>query len=151
MLCTQRSRPVSEDMLFYMTEIRDAAHQLAQERWGDIFENMKFELECLKESSMIINPRTRNARGPSMVKRSLSPHSPKRKSCTKVSCLASRQLQTINVRIPVLGFCFNRYDLNLVEERLLLHLDLDQSCEVYDFVIKNAILTFVSRTKISGF
>ena len=39
-----------------MTEIRDAAHQLAQERWGDIFDNMKFELECLKRKQHDYKP-----------------------------------------------------------------------------------------------
>ena len=126
-----------KDMLFYMTEIRDAAHQLAQERWGDIFDNMKFELECLKrkqrEDKSTNEERTWSPNGDEINVAAFTKEDELRKS--QLTWLLGSFKRYMS-QIPVLGFCSSRYDLNLVKERLLLHLDLDQSCKSFDFVIK---------------
>ena len=126
-----------KDMIGYMTEIRSAACFLARERWVNEFNAIKMELERLKkkqrDDKTTYEEHTATLKGDVVNFAEFTKEDQARKS--ELNGLLD-SFKRYMAQIPVLGFCSSRYDINLVKEKLLLHLEIDQSDEGFDFVIK---------------
>ena len=115
-----------QDMLRYMTDIADTAHELAEERWEQ-------ELSQLRsEAGVSENQDERD--GASSNKTFKKKDDVYKSDMFSLLCKFEHYIG----QIPVLGFCSSRYDVNLVKELLLLQLNLHQNEEgqVQNFVIK---------------
>ena len=106
-----------QDMLSYIEHISYSAYELAEERWGYELALLGAEVEGLKEkpAALTTDNQTQND------------------EMFSLRC----KLEGYMKRIPVLGFCSSRYDINLVKEKLLFHLNLHLTEDnTPNFVIK---------------
>ncbi|MCG8032144.1 MAG: hypothetical protein JAZ03_08205 [Candidatus Thiodiazotropha taylori] len=128
-----------KDMLEYMIKIHEAAHKLANERWADELGAINFEIDSLKQKQQ------EDDTSPEELMEVLQGKKISFKTYTKEDEARKNELLSLLTRfedymfqIPVLGFCSSRYDINLVKEKLLLHLKLheaDSDCKS-NFTIK---------------
>ena len=120
-----------QDMLQYMTEISYAAHELAEERWSE-------QLDSLRYEAGVINAEQGERTNLNQTSKKKDEAGKKDKDQLRKDEMFSLLCKFENYmsQIPVLGFCSSRYDINLVKQKLLLHLDLHQSEESCNYVIK---------------
>ena len=126
------------DMLTYMEQIQNAAHALACERWERELAAINFHLELLNQKQRADEETTYEEnlqclRGEKININKYTKEDEARKS--QLSSLLVK-LEHYLYQIPVLGFCSSRYDINLVRERLLLHLKLHQVEPECEFIVK---------------
>ena len=124
-------------MLEYMSQIRNAASELATERWEHELSTLHYELERLKQKQRdddtTYEEHMQCLSGENVSLMAFTKEDEMRKN--SLTSLLSR-FENYMCQIPVLGFCSSRYDINLVKEKLLVQLNMHQVGEGHEFVIK---------------
>ena len=117
-----------------MSQISNAACELATERWEHELSTLHYELERLKQKQRdddtTYEEHMQCLSGENISLKAFTKEDEMRK--ISLTSLPSR-FENYMCQIPVLGFCSSRYDINVVNEKLLVQLNLHQVEEGHDF------------------
>ena len=113
-----------KDMLDYMREIQAKAFELARSRWENVVDALSREIEDLTQKERAEDDTET---------RGLTKEDDMRK---KTLTNAFSKFQIYMRQIPVLGFNASRFDINLVKEKLLLHLKVHENKPEWGFIVK---------------